>query len=113
MTPEPDPQPTDAPGVEDLLRIDLDCPWCLNATIEALEADPHVQLVHAHRAAGCLEVTHTGSVESVVATINRVGRRIEVASNGEALMAPAEVEVVTRCERHTTPAITRISIGSI
>ena len=23
-----------------LLTIDLDCPWCLNATIEALETDP-------------------------------------------------------------------------
>ncbi|MFN8038849.1 MAG: hypothetical protein U0Q07_06520 [Acidimicrobiales bacterium] len=94
-----------------LLTIDLDCPWCLNATIEALRADPHVMLVEAHSAKGCLEVTHTGAVDGVLRTINGIGHTIEVASNGEAVMAPATVHVEASCQRHNTPAITRITIG--
>ena len=95
-----------------LLRIELDCPWCLNDTIHALEADPQVHSVRAHSADGCLEVRHTGTVESVMETIERVGRRIEVASNGEAVMAPAEVGVVATCHHHTAPGIRRLTIGA-
>jgi hypothetical protein len=94
-----------------LLTIDLNCSWCLNATIEALEADPHVALVEAHSADGCLEVTHTGAVDGVLHTINSIGHTIEVASNGEAVMAPAAVRVETRCTRHSTPPIPRVTIG--
>lgn len=94
-----------------LLTIDLDCPWCLNATIEALETDPQVTAVRAHSAAGCLEVTHTGAVDGVLRTIESIGHTIEVASNGEAVMAPATARVETCCTRHSTPAITRITIG--
>ena len=54
-----------------LLTIDLDCPWCLNATIEALESDPQVTAVSAHSAAGCLEVIHTGAVDGVLRTIEQ------------------------------------------
>jgi hypothetical protein len=93
-----------------LLTIDLNCPWCLNATIEALEADPHVAMVKAHSADGCLEVTHTGTVDGVLRTINSIGHTIKVASNGEAVMAPATLRVETSCHRHTTPAIARIII---
>ncbi len=112
MTPKPDPESVAASGVASLLRIELDCPWCLNATIRALEADPQIQSVRAHSADGCLEVNHLGTVESVVETIKRVGRRIEVASNGEAVMAPAEVGVVTQCDHHTAPEVRRITIGA-
>jgi hypothetical protein len=94
-----------------LLTIDLNCPWCLNATIDALEADPNVTAVKAHSADGCLEVTHTGSVDRVLRTISSIGHTIEVASNGEAVMAPATALVETRCARHSAPAITRITIG--
>ena len=105
--------PTDLAGdpTRSLLTIDLDCPWCLNATIEALETDPQVTAVSAHSAAGCLEVTHTGAVDGVLRTINGIGHTIEVASNGEAVMAPATVHVEASCQRHNTPAITRITIG--
>jgi hypothetical protein len=94
-----------------LLTIDLDCPWCLNATIEALESDPQVTAVSAHSAAGCLEVIHTGAVDGVLRTVKGIGHTIEVASNGEAVMAPATASVETCCTRHSTPAITRITIG--
>jgi hypothetical protein len=94
-----------------LLTIDLDCPWCLNATIEALETDPQVTAVSAHSAAGCLEVTHTGTVDGVLRTITSIGHTIEVASNGEAVMAPATASVETSCTRHSSPAISRITIG--
>ena len=94
-----------------LLTIDLDCPWCLNAAIEALETDPQVTAVSAHSAAGCLEVTHTGALDGVLRTIGSIGHTIEVASNGEAVMAPATASVETCCTRHSTPAITRITIG--
>lgn len=94
-----------------LLTIDLDCPWCLNATIAALQGDQHVVLVEAHSAQGCLEVTHTGALDAVLNTINRIGHTIEVASNGEAVMAPAAVQVEGSCARHRAPAITRITIG--
>ncbi len=113
MTPKPDVEPAAASEVASLLRIQLDCPWCLNATIRALEADPQVRSIRAHSADGCLEVSHAGTVESVMQTIKRVGRRIEVASNGEAVMAPADVEVVTACAHHTTPGIVGISIGAV
>jgi hypothetical protein len=112
MTPERDHESASTPGLPSLLRIELDCPWCLNATIHAPEADPQVRSVRAHSAEGCLEVDHMGSVESVMGTIKRVGRRIEVASNGEAVMAPAEVGVVTRCDHHPTPEVLRRSIGA-
>jgi hypothetical protein len=105
------PGPGGSDPTRSLLTIDLNCPWCLNATIEALEADPHVAVVKAHSADGCLEVTHTGAVDGVLRTINRIGHTIEVASNGEAVMAPATVRVETSCQRHSTPAITRIIIG--
>ena len=36
---------------------------------------------------------------------------IEVASNGEVVMAPPKVRVETCCTRHSTPAITRITTG--
>jgi hypothetical protein len=36
------PGPGGSDPTRSLLTIDLNCPWCLNATIEALEADPHV-----------------------------------------------------------------------
>ena len=94
-----------------LLTIDLDCLWCLNATIEALESDPQVTAVSAHSAAGCLEVIHTGAVDGVLRTVKGIGHTIEVASNGEAVMAPATASVETCCTRHSTPAITRITIG--
>lgn len=94
-----------------LLTVDLDCPWCLNATIEALETDPQVTAVSAHSAAGCLEVIHTGAVDGVLRTLRSIGHTIEVASNGEAVMAPATASVETYCTRHSTPAITRITIG--
>lgn len=94
-----------------LLTIDLDCPWCLNATIEALESDPQVTAVSAHSATGCLEVIHTGAVDGVLRTVKGIGHTIEVASNGEAVMAPATASVETCCTRHSTPAITRITIG--
>ena len=94
-----------------LLTIDLDCPWCLNATIEALETDPQVTAVSAHSAAGCLEVIHTGAVDGVLRTVKGIGHTIEVASNGEAVMAPATASVETCCTRHSTPAITGITIG--
>ena len=94
-----------------LLTIDLDCPWCLNATIEALESDPQVTAVSSHSAAGCLEVIHTGAVDGVLRTVKGIGHTIEVASNGEAVMAPATASVETCCTRHSTPAITRITIG--
>lgn len=94
-----------------LLTIDLDCPWCLKATIEALESDPQVTAVSAHSAAGCLEVIHTGAVDGVLRTVKGIGHTIEVASNGEAVMAPATASVETCCTRHSTPAITRITIG--
>ena len=105
--------PTDSAGdpTRSLLTIDLDCPWCLNATIEALETDPQVTAVSAHSAAGCLEVTHTGAVDGVLRTVTGIGHTIEVASNGEAVMAPATASVETCCTRHSTPAITRITIG--
>ena len=94
-----------------LLTVDLNCPWGLRATIEALDADPHVAAVKAHGVDGCLEVTHTGSVDGILRTISSVGHTIEVASNGEAVMAPATASVETCCTRHSTPAITRITIG--
>lgn len=105
--------PTDPAGdpTRSLLTIDLDCPWCLNATIEALESDPQVTAVSAHSAAGCLEVIHTGAVDGVLRTVKGIGHTIEVASNGEAVMAPATASVETCCTRHSTPAITRITIG--
>jgi hypothetical protein len=105
------PGPAGNDSTRSLLTIDLDCPWCLNATVEALEADPHVAVVKAHSADRCLEVTHTGTVDGVLRTINSIGHSIEVASNGEAVMAPATVRVETSCQRHSTPAITRIIIG--
>ena len=92
-----------------LLSIDVNCPWCLNATIAALEADPHVAAVKAHSADGCLEVTHTGSVNGALRTIDSIGHTIEVASNGEAVMAPATARVETRCTRHSAPVITHIT----
>lgn len=92
-----------------LLSIDLDCPWCFTATIEALEADPRVIDVSAHSADGCIEVTHRDGLEGILATINTVGHTIEVASNGEAVMAPAQARVETTCRRHGTPAISHIS----
>jgi hypothetical protein len=103
--------PANSDPTRSLLTIDLNCPWCLNATVEALESNPYVAVVKAHSADGCLEVTHTGSVDEVLHTINSIGHTIEVASNGEAVMAPAKVRVETWCTRHTTPAITRITIG--
>lgn len=105
------PGPAGSDPTRSLLTIDLDCPWCLNATIEALEADPEVMSVRAHSADGCLEVTHTGAVDGVLGTINSIGRTIAVASNGEAVMAPATVRVEPSCRRHGTPAITRVTIG--
>lgn len=32
--------PAGSDPTRSLLTIDLNCPWCLNATVEALEADP-------------------------------------------------------------------------
>lgn len=89
-----------------LLSIELDCPWCLNATIEALEADPHVSKVTAHSADGCLEVVHRGSVDAVLGTIQSTGRTIQVASNGEAVMAPAAARVESSCRHHSAPRVT-------
>jgi hypothetical protein len=91
-----------------LLSIDLDCPWCFTATMEALEADPQVIHVTAHSADGCIEVTHHDGLEGVLTTINSVGHTIEVASNGEAVMAPAQARVETACRRHGTPTISHI-----
>lgn len=107
---------TDPAGIDStrsLLTIDLNCPSCFNATVEALEADSHVTTVRAHSAAQCLEVTHTGPVDRVLGTINRMGHTIEVASNGEAVMTPPKVQVQTSCDRHRTPAIARITIGPV
>lgn len=89
-----------------LLSIEPDCPWCLNATIETLEADPHVSRVTAHSADGCLEVVHRGSVDAVLCTIQSTGRTIEVASNGEAVMAPATARIESACRHHSAPSIT-------
>jgi hypothetical protein len=94
-----------------VLTIDLNCPWCLRATIEALEVDPNVAEVRVHSADGCLEVTHTGAVDGVLRTINSIGHTIDVASNGEAVMAPATAHVETGCPHHRTPAIARIDLG--
>lgn len=94
-----------------VLSIDLDCPWCLTATIDALEADPTVQRVPAHSAAGCLEVSHTGPPDAILATITGIGHTIELASNGEAVMAPARVRVEQSCARHPTPSVGRVRIG--
>ena len=47
MTPKPDREPNTSETAS-LLRIELDCPWCLNATIHALQADPHTVLRLRH-----------------------------------------------------------------
>jgi len=101
--------PVDTNPTRSLLTIDLNCPWCLNATIEALDADPQVTAVKAHSADGCLEITHTGALGGVLHTITSIGQTIEVATNGEAVMAPATARVQTRCTHHSTPPISRIA----
>jgi len=105
-------RPPGSHSTRSLLSIDLDCPWCLNATIEALQADPQVVRVEAHSAQGCLEITHTGAVEAVLRTITSIGHTIQVASNGEAVLAPATAHLEASCQRHATPAISRITIGA-
>ena len=94
-----------------LLTIDLSCSLCLNACVEALEGDCYVAAVRAHSADGCLEVAHTGGVDRILDIIRSIGHTIEVAPNGEAVMAAADVQVETCCARHSRPAVGRIIIG--
>lgn len=90
-----------------LLRVELDCTVCLARTLDRLAALPEVVRVEAHTAAGCLVVEHRGPLDRVVATIEQVGHRIEVASNGEAVMAPAVVEPVGACGHHPHAPVAR------
>lgn len=99
----------DTDSTRSLVAIDLNCPWCLNATIEALEADPQVTVLKAHSADGCLEITHAGALEGILRTITSAGRSIEVSANGEAVMAPATARVETCCPHHSTPAVPRVT----
>ncbi len=93
------------------LSIDLNCPWCLAATVEALEADPRVRALSVHSARGCLELTHVGPVDAIFDIITSIGHTIEVASNGEAVMAPASVHVEHGCACHGTPSLDGVRIG--
>jgi hypothetical protein len=77
--------------------------------MEALEADPQVIDLSAHGADTCIELTHREGLEGILTTINTVGHAIEVASNGEAVVAPAQARVETACRRHGTPAISHVS----
>jgi hypothetical protein len=79
------------------LRVELDCTVCLTATVDRLEQLPEVAGVEVHTAAGCLLVEHRGPVGPIVDTVEVVGHRIEVASNGEAVMAAAVVDQVDSC----------------
>jgi hypothetical protein len=106
------PESTGPESTESYLSIDLNCPWCLAATVEALEADPRVRALRVHSARGCLEITHTGPVEAVVGIVTSIGHTIEVASNGEAVMAPATAQVTRACTRHGTPRLDGLRTGS-
>lgn len=83
------------------IQVEMGCPVCLNETVEALEADPDVEAVVLHSAKGCFEITHRGSVDDVVSTIGRVGHEVQIASNGEAIMAPLHAISVGTCEHMT------------
>lgn len=91
---------TGAESVRTNVSVEMGCPVCVNETVDALHANPIIEEVVVHSAQGCFEVTHHGSVEEVISVINSAGHTIEVASNGELIMAPIRAVAGGACERH-------------
>lgn len=78
-------------------EIDVNCPKCLNAIIDALSETAGVQEVEAHASKGCLSVRHRLNESAVQSVITSVGRTIEVAGNGELVMGQPHALARHRC----------------
>ena len=84
--------------MQSYFEIDVNCPICLNAIIDALSATEGVDEVEGHAAAGCLSVVHRLDQSAVQSLITSVGRTIEVAGNAEIVMGNAHVSARHRCD---------------
>lgn len=83
--------------VVSFVRIDSNCPWCLNDTCDDLTALPDVDSVNASLAEQCLEIRHHGDLDDM---LHHIGARLhawEVASNAEIVMLAATAEQQASC----------------
>ncbi len=82
------------------LTTDSNCPTCFNAMIEAITNSPGVHHVDPHVADGCIAVTHDTDEQRLLEVVAHIGRKVDVAGNGEIVMDRAEGGTVTACQLH-------------
>ncbi len=83
--------------MQSYFEIDVNCPKCFNAIIEALTETEGVHAVEGHVSKGCLSVRHRLDEAAVQVLITSVGRTIEVAGNGEFVMGQSHARARHRC----------------
>lgn len=83
--------------MQSYFEIDVNCPTCLNAIIDALSETEGVDKVEGHASDGCLSVIHRLDESAVQSLITSVGRTIEVAGNGEFVMGQSHASARHRC----------------
>ena len=81
------------------------CPWCLNAMVEHLRANPLVGDVHVNATAGCLEVDHNlGDSAAVIAVIAQDLHGSVQASNGEVVLVELPAHAASECPWNPSPS---------
>ncbi len=94
--------------------VDVNCPSCFNDVLQALASTDGVDAVEGDISNGCITVTHRVDESSLQSIINQVGRTIELAGNGEYVMAESHVGAAHVCAHGTladivnaNPSLTR------
>lgn len=85
------------------VRLEIGCPWCLTAVGRVLARHWAVRSLTVGLVEGWLEVRGDLPVGELLALIDRMGRRVQVAADGQAVVVPASVELKPICPHHGTP----------
>lgn len=73
------------------------CTRCHNQLVEELRSRERVRRVQSDFSAGCLVIDHDEEPEVLISLIERVGRAVGVAANGERVMVSVEAHEEGRC----------------
>lgn len=84
------------------IDTDIDCPFCFADVKAALIALPDV--VDVESSPGCLVVSHRTDIASLLEIVDKHGRRLIEADNGEMAMGSVAAAPVASCTHRVWPS---------